>query len=249
MKFSQPLIKGKFLKRYKRFFADVEINGEVVTAHTPNTGSMKSCLFEGSDCYVSFVDDPKRKLKYTLEMLKTPTAWVGVHTGHPNKIVKESFENKTIPHWRKFEFIKSEAKINDKTRIDLALWKKQPGLGEIKKWSVDLLNEFNFHFVEVKNVTLAENNIALFPDAVTTRGQKHLEELMQLVEHGHSCEIFFTVQRDDVDTFSPAKEIDPEYARLLKEAKKAGVRVSPYFVDLNNKEIKVNAEKNLKLKL
>lgn len=245
MRYAEPLIKGKFLKRYKRFFADVEIDGEVVTAHTPNTGSMKGCLFEGADCYVSFKDDPKRKLKYTLEQLHTPTSWVGVHTGHPNKLAKEAFDDKLLPHWKGYDFARPEVKINEKTRIDLALWKKQPGLEEIKKWNVSLLDEFKFHIVEVKNVTLAKDDTALFPDAVTTRGQKHLQELIDLIQKGHTCELLFTVQRSDTDIFSPATEIDPEYSRLLKEAKKAGVKLSPYVIDITPEEIRLNPKKLL----
>lgn len=245
VEFKEPLKTGKFLKRYKRFFADIEYNGEVITAHTPNTGSMKSCLFEGLNCRFSCADNPKRKLKYTLEMLQTPTAWVGVHTGHPNKLAVEAFKKGLFSHWSEYQHNKPEAKINDKTRIDLALWKTQDGFGEIKKWNVALIDQYKFHFVEVKNVTLMENELALFPDSVTTRGQKHLLELINLMDQGHTCELLFTVQRSDVKAFSPANEIDPEYAKLLKQAFDKGLVVSPYIVEFSENKIFINPEKKL----
>lgn len=235
MKFDKPVFKGKLLKRYKRFFADVELDGETVVAHCPNTGSMKTCIGEGIDCLVSYTDDPKRKLKYTLELTKPGKSWVGVNTGRPNKMVEELFYKDPLEHWKKFDRCATEVKINDKSRIDLVLWnsenfdKKKPKPADIEELKC-------FHFIEVKNVTLKVGEEAQFPDAVTTRGQKHLEELMELLAGGHSSEILFTVQRNDVKGFSAAKEIDPEYARLLDEAQKKGVFVTPLACKLSEEE-------------
>lgn len=220
---SKQMIEGEFLKRYKRFFADIKLdNNEVVTAHVPNTGSMKGLLTENAPALVTYNDDPKRKLKYTLEALKTQTSWVGVNTSRPNKMAAQAFEQQIIPHWKPYTFIKSEAKINDKTRIDIALAKDL----EIKKWDKSLLNQHKFHFVEIKNVTLSEKNVALFPDAVTERGLKHLNELIELVKAGHSAELLFIVQRQDCDSFLPAYDIHPEYATTLQIAEESGVKLT-----------------------
>jgi len=234
MKFDKPIVEGIFLKRYKRFFADVRINGEVVVAHVPNSGSMKGCNMADIPCLVSLNDDPARKLKYTLEMVKTPTSWVGVNTQVPNRIVKEALEGKIFDHLKHFNKIFPEAKINEKTRLDFALTNHD--VSEFKK--VDLKKgKEKFHFIEVKNVSLAENDIAKFPDSVTERGQKHLTELMQLVDWGHSAEILFTIQRSDGKTFSAAKEIDPDYANLLEKAAKHGVKISPVLCELTNQGV------------
>lgn len=215
MQFSSQLIQGTFLKRYKRFFADVEIGGQVVVAHVANTGSLKSVNNPGQKCFVSPATDPNRKLKFTLEMIQAPSgAWVGVNTQIPNQIVKEFLV-------KKYAEVKSEYKISAETRLDFAIPK----------------SDGKFHFIEVKNVTYAENKIAMFPDAVTERGQKHLIELMNLIDQGHSAEIIFTIQRNDVQEFRAAQEIDPEYARLLKLASQEGVVVSPYLVDVSEKGV------------
>ncbi|MBC85774.1 MAG: DNA/RNA nuclease SfsA [Bdellovibrionaceae bacterium] len=249
MKFDEPLLEGKFIKRYKRFFADIEYNGEIITAHCPNTGSMKGLKEEGSPCRFSFIDDPKRKLKYTLQQIHVGDTWVGVNTGLPNHLVFEAFEKKLVKHWSPFNGGRKEVKINDKSRIDLVLWKDLPEIDNAKKWNVDFIDKFKFHFIEVKNVTLAENGQALFPDAVTTRGQKHLEELMALIDRGHSCEIVFTIQRDDFESFSAAKDIDPEYAKLLKEAKKKGVIVTPLHITQSDSEVIVNPKNKVPVRL
>jgi sugar fermentation stimulation protein A len=218
MRFKAPLLKATMIKRYKRFFADVNLNGKIVTAHCPNTGSLKTCWEEGRAAYISESDNPERKLKYTLEMTESPTgALVGVNTSWPNKLVKEAFENKVIQDWHSFNEFQSEVKISKETRLDACLTDAKG-----KK-----------RFIEVKNVTLALDHVACFPDSVTTRGQKHLIELMKLVEEGHEAEIVFTIQRGDCTHFSAAQEIDPEYARLLVQAKKKGVIIRPLFVEVN----------------
>ncbi len=222
MRFKAPLQKAIMIKRYKRFFADVNLNDQIVTAHCPNTGSLKSCWEEGRAAYISESDNPERKLKYTLEITESPTGvLVGVNTSWPNKLVKEAYENKIIQDWQKFETFQSEVKISKETRLDACLTQASG-----KK-----------RFIEVKNVTLARDGVALFPDAETTRGQKHLIELMKLVDEGHEAEIVFTIQRADCKIFSAAADVDPKYAKLLIEAKKKGVIVRPLIVELTPQEI------------
>lgn len=226
MEFQHTVKKGIFLKRYKRFFADIEVDGKVEVAHVPNTGSMSGCTIPNSECLVTFNDDPARKLKYTLELIKTPTSWVGVNTSHPNTLVQELWRKGVVQHWKKWDCCQREVKINKDTRLDIAMWSSKDK-HETKK---DRLVELKppLHFIEVKNVTLAQDNIAKFPDAETTRGQKHIKELMTLMENGYTCELVFVVQRQDCKSFSPADEIDPVYGKLLREAEKKGLVISAF---------------------
>jgi sugar fermentation stimulation protein A len=232
MKFASKLHEGIFLKRYKRFFADVELQGSTVVAHVSNTGSLKSVNIPGQHCLISESTNPDRKLKFSLEMIKSPAgSWVGVNTSVPNIIVKETLQlwvgrHDKVPHpfstWSQFDELKPEHKISAETRLDFSLKKN---------------NSDKLHYIEVKNVTLAEDGIAKFPDAVTERGQKHLRELMALVDLGHTAEIVFTVQRNDCGSFAPADDIDPEYGKLLREAFHKGVKISPFVVDLSHTEV------------
>lgn len=211
MRIEEPLRQGKFLKRYKRFFADVDIGGETVVAHVPNTGSLKSCLFEGAECIVSESANPARKLKATLHFLRTPTSWVGVNTSLPNSLV---YESRTIL-WPEFTYARREFKISKESRLDLVLARDEESFAAGK----------NLHHVEIKNVTYADGETAYFPDAVTSRGQKHLRDLMALKAAGHGAELLFIVQRQDCLQFAPADAIDPEYGMLLREAQRSGVRI------------------------
>jgi len=243
MKFNQRLLEGTFLKRYKRFFADIEHQGQVITAHTPNSGSMKGCNTPHSAC--RFYDHGKtdRKLRYTLEMIKTPTSWVGVNTMRPNALMFEAWQNQLLKDWKGFDRAQREVKISDKSRIDLVLWKSRDHQEEkLLKPDFKKLNG-PFHFVEIKNVSMAEGNLALFPDSVTERGQKHLKELMTLQKMGHSTEILFVVQREDCQSFSPADDIDPEYGKLLRQAKETGVRLSCYTCKLSPTAIEITPKK------
>lgn len=245
MKFETKVHEGKFLKRYKRFFADIEWNNQTVTAHTPNTGSMKSCNTAGSACRFSESNNPERKLKFTLEMIQSPetNAWVGVNTSIPNAIVKEFVQqamekpSSQFKQWQGFKTLKPEFKISAETRFDFAL------LNDEKSPK---------HFIEVKNVTLREvkdgQAQAQFPDAVTERGQKHLRELIALKKQGHTCEIIFVIQRNDCDVFAPADLIDPEYGKLLREAKQEGVLITPLLAELSMDGVKLDG-KLLKLQL
>lgn len=230
MQFDSEIYTGKILKRYKRFFADVELdNGELVTAHTPNTGSMKTCWEPGWRAMVTFHDNPKRKLKYTLEMTHNGKSWIGVNTGQTNKLAKEAIENGTIKELQGYEKLTTEKKVG-KSRIDLHLTfaEDQP---------------FQECYIEVKNVTLsskgeqttvelaqsyADESLALFPDAITTRGQKHLEELIEIVQAGNRAAMLYVVQREDLTAFAPADVIDHEYGRLLRKAKDNGVEILVY---------------------
>ncbi|MBN8535983.1 MAG: DNA/RNA nuclease SfsA [Deltaproteobacteria bacterium] len=222
MRYVQQLETGILLKRYKRFFADIQFQDKQITAHVPNTGSLKSCLFEGQKCYFSHSSNPERKLKYTLESLETPTGLVGVNTQMPNQLVKKALENKFLKQWKNFDIIKPEFKISPETRID---------------FRVEDSNSKKVHYIEVKNVSLKEKGVALFPDAVTARGQKHLNELMKLQKEGNTCEIIFVIQRDDVKSFQAAKEIDSDYANLLKQSHDLGVLITPLVCHLNDQEI------------
>lgn len=240
MEWKQKLVEGKFLKRYKRFFADVVVDGETVVAHVANTGSLKSCLQEGTRALLSPATNPERKLRFSLEALESPhKTWVGVNTSWPNSLVKEAFEQGLISDWKKFDEIKMEHKISKETRLDGVLLKQgKPA-----------------RFFEVKNVTLARGDyaggrgVAQFPDAVTERGQKHLKELIKIVEDGFEAEIIFVIQRLDCIQFSPAADIDPDYAELLKRAQKAGVTLRLLVVRVGLDGLAVETSHKISLKL
>lgn len=233
MQFETQLIQGKILKRYKRFLADIELpTKEIIVAHTANTGSMKTCWEPGWPVQLSFHDNPKRKLKYSLEMIHNSKTWIGINTGLANKLAIESITEQRIPELTGYKLVRPEVSVG-KSRLDIKL-ENHPTQKDC--------------FVEVKNVTLlGENNTALFPDAVSERGQKHLEELMDLKTKGFRCSMFYVVQRMDVNSFSPAKDIDPKYAMLLREAKKAGVEILAYQYEVSETGIKLS--KNLKVEL
>ncbi len=222
MKLEKPMEKGQLKKRYKRFFADIMYENQLVTAHVPNTGSLKSCLFADQDCYFTKSDDPNRKLKYTLEVVSTPTGFVGVNTATPNKMMADAVRSGWLNHWKEYPEVKPEFKLSAETRLDFRISKGD-----------------KHHFIEVKNVTLKQDESASFPDAETTRGQKHLKELMELKKQGHGAEIVFFIQRSDVQDFKPAKDIDPVYAQLLKEAHEAGVQITPIVCEVNPSSIQL----------
>ncbi|TDJ04815.1 MAG: DNA/RNA nuclease SfsA [Deltaproteobacteria bacterium] len=212
MEYPVPLVEGTIIKRYKRFLVDVELpSGEIITAHLANTGSMKTCWEPGWKCLLSFHDNPKRKLKYGLEMTSNGKTWIGVNTHLPNKIVLEAIKNGEIKELTGYDYIKPEYKVGN-SRIDIFMSRGDKSC-----------------FVEIKNVTLlGDNKTALFPDAKTERGQKHLRELTRLIKEGHRGVMFYLVQREDVDLFMPAAEIDPEYASLLEKGHKAGLEILVY---------------------
>ncbi len=239
MKYKTPLTPGKILKRYKRFLADVRLeSGEVITAHTPNTGSMKTCWEPEWDVLLSYHDSPTRKLKYGLEMTNNGDTWINVNTSMTNKIALEALKNKKIKELAQYEYFKPEVKIGQ-SRIDILAFN---GPDENPK------NATEKCYIEVKNVTLlGEDKTALFPDAVSTRGQKHLRELISIKESGHESAMLYVVNREDTACFAPAREIDPEYAALLIEAEKSGVQILPYRCTLNESEVKIDQSLPYKL--
>ena len=222
-----PLIRGTLIKRYKRFLVDVELSGgEVVTAHCPNTGSMKACSEPGRPIYISRADNPKRKLKYTWELIEMPDSLVGVNTLVPNRLVAHAIRSGQVEALSGYEHLTREVKVGDHSRIDLCL-------------SSD---EGKRCYVEVKNCTLVENGRACFPDAVTTRGLKHLNELQGLVRAGHRGVMFYLIQRMDARTFAPADHIDPDYGQGLRTAVENGVEILAYDVQIDLTKIRLNTE-------
>jgi len=206
--FQNKLVHGRLIKRFKRFLADVRLDdGTEVVAHCTNSGSMKSCLENGAEVYLTPVTDPKRRTKFTWEMIKINGSWVGINTGNPNKLAFEAIAAGLIPELSGYTNVKREVVFGD------------------SRFDVFAENETEKCFVEVKNVSLKEGKYALFPDAVTTRGQKHLKTLMEVKATGIRAVMLYIVQRTDVEVFAPAREIDPEYARVLKQAVNAGVEV------------------------
>lgn len=222
MKFSD-LRPGRLIKRYKRFLVDVEgEDGTVLTAHCPNTGSMRGCAAPGNPVLLSESMNPKRKYPFTLEMIQVDGFWVGVNTSRTNHLVREAIENGVVEELDRVDTIRPEVRIPTGSRLDFLLTR-----GEEKI------------FIEVKNCTLAEEEIAMFPDAVTSRGTKHLEELIDLRQQGHKAVIFFCIQRMDCQTFSPAAHIDPLYARTLARAARKGVMVLAYQATVQPDEIRI----------
>ena len=227
MKFHAPLTEGVLVERYKRFFGDVKLkSGEVVTAHCANSGSMLNVKEPGSRVWISPSPNPKAKLDWRWEMIEVDGAKVGINTMHPNKIVDEAIAGECIPELKGYASQRREVKYgHENSRIDILLEgpleSKMPGLC----------------YVEVKNVTLKRNGQAQFPDAVTTRGAKHLRELAQMVKEGHRAVMVYLVQREDCDVFSIADDIDPAYAEELAKALKGGVEVLCYRCKLSETDI------------
>lgn len=218
-----PLVAGTLVKRYKRFLADVTLeDGSLVTVHCPNSGSMMGCATPGSRVLLSRSSSSTRKYPFGWEMVQADGFWIGINTGLPNRLTREAIEGGTVGELQGYATIRPEVPYGERSRIDLLL---EGSAGRC--------------FVEVKNVTLVESGRALFPDAVTTRGQKHLRELMRVVREGDRGVIFFTVQRGDGNSVSPADMIDPEYGRLLRLAMENGVEALAYRATVTPEEIKL----------
>jgi len=228
MKFKERLLQGALIKRYKRFFIDIKYKNKIITAHCPNSGSMMGLLDRGNKAWFSLSDNPKRKLKYTLEMIEVKNKKVGINTLLTNKIVLEALKHKKINSLNKFNHIKTESKFSDGTRFDFLL-----------------SNDKEKCFLEVKNVTLLrEKKIAEFPDAITSRGTKHLNELCNAKKKGYQSYILYLIQREDCDSFKIARDIDEEYIIAFSKALKSGVKVLCYDCKLNSEEIKLNKQIN-----
>ena len=226
MNFEDKLISGQFVKRYKRFFVDVKIDGKIITAHCPNTGSMYGLLKKDNKVWLTKSNNPNRKLKYTLQIIQDKKTKVGVNTHLTNKIVLEALQNNLIKEFDKTIEIKPETKFGNNTRFDF------------------LVTENNLKsFIEVKNVTLSrKKGVAEFPDAITSRGLKHIRELIKANKKGYKIYILYLIQRNDCKSFKIADDIDPEYSDSLSKAVKKNLNVlcfdckfSPNGIILNQK--------------
>lgn len=216
MQFKNPLVHGSLIKRYKRFLADIKLDdGTIITAHCTNSGSMKSCIEEGAEVYISDSMNPARKTRYTWEMIMINGSWVGVNTSNPNKLAVEIIRNNLLPQLSGYTTVKPEVKYGD------------------SRFDVYAENEFEKCFIEVKNVTLKDDIYARFPDAVTERGQKHLETLIKAKSEGYRAVMLYIIQRMDVEIFTPAFDIDPKYASKLKIAANTGVEIIPLQVKVS----------------
>ncbi len=231
MRFESTLIRGILIQRYKRFLADIRLaDGEIVTVHCTNTGSMLGCKAPGSDVLVSRAANLNRKLAYTWEMIRVDRNWVGINTMHPNRLVAEAIEAGKIAELRGYDVVRREVKVSAHSRLDLCLE-----------------GHTGICYVEVKNVTVSFDGAAAFPDAVSERATRHLKELIRLKRAGHRAVVFFVVQRGDCSYFRPADEVDPEYGRWLRRAVNAGVEALPYVAKVTPREISLTVPLQIKL--
>ena len=231
MNFENKLIPGRFIKRYKRFFVDVKIKDKTITAHCPNTGSMYGLLKKGNKVWVTKSDNPNRKLKYTLQIIEDKKSKVGVNTHLTNKIVHHALENNLIKEFDKKIEIKPETKFGTNTRFDFLITQK--------KFKA---------FIEVKNVTLSRiKNLAEFPDAVTSRGLKHINELLKASNMGYKIFILYLIQRNDCKLFKIAEDVDPEYSNSLVKAVKKKLNILCYDCKFSSKGIKLNQKVKFKI--
>ncbi|MBV7314136.1 DNA/RNA nuclease SfsA [Shewanella sp. NIFS-20-20] len=227
MHFSPPLQSGRLIKRYKRFLTDVKLDdGSQITIHCPNTGSMKNCLFENEPLWYSLSDNQKRKYPGTFEVMTTPAGHlIGLNTGRANALAEEAIKAQHISELCGYDTCRREVKYGqENSRIDLLL--SAPAQADC--------------YIEVKSCTLLEGQWGYFPDAVTTRGQKHLRELMAMKQRGHRSVLLFVVQHTGIHQMRPAEHIDPDYCRLLQQAIDLGVEVLAYGVEITTDEIKIH---------
>ena len=231
MNFENKLIPGQFIKRYKRFFVDIKIKEKTITAHCPNTGSMYGLLKKGNKVWVTKSDNPNRKLKYTLQIIEDKKSKVGVNTHLANKIVHHALENNLIKEFDKKIQVKPETKFGTNTRFDFLITQK--------KFKA---------FIEVKNVTLSRiKNLAEFPDAVTSRGLKHINELLKASNMGYKIFILYLIQRNDCKLFKIAEDVDPEYSNSLVKAVKKKLNILCYDCKFLSKGIKLNQKVKIKI--
>ena len=224
MKFKERLLQGTLIKRYKRFFVDIKYKNKIITGHCPNTGSMMGLLNKGNKIWFSRSDNLSRKLKYTLEIIEVGKKMIGINTLLTNKIVFEALSQKKIKNFVKFNNIKPEVKFSDKTRFDFLISDNKEKC-----------------FLEVKNVTLSrKDGIAEFPDAITSRGTKHLKELIIAKQRGFESYILYLIQREDCKSFRIAKDIDEDYKIAFDKALKKGVKIICYDCKISTEEIKLN---------
>ena len=227
MKYQNKILKGSLIKRYKRFFANIKLDKKIITAYCPNTGSLLGLLNEGLEVLVAVVDNPKAKLHYRLEAIKSGKVFVGINTSLPNLIVYEAISNKKILKTLNYENLRKEVKYGKNSRIDIL------AEGPSK----------NKTYIEIKSVTLSrQKNLAEFPDAITSRGSKHLVELSNKCIEGHQSYLIYLIQRKDIKNFSIAKDIDPEYYKNSQLAKKNGVKFIAYICDVSFDGIEIIKE-------
>ena len=230
MNFENKLISGLFIKRYKRFFVDIKVKNQIITAHCPNTGSMQGLLKTNNKVWISKSNNINRKLKYTLEIIEDKKTKIGVNTHSTNKIVYHALKNNLIEEFKEIEDIKPETKFGGNTRFDFLVTGKNSKA-----------------FIEVKNVTLSrKRKLAEFPDAVTSRGLKHINELVNASKKNYKIYLLYLIQRNDCDSFTVAEDIDPEYANALRAAVKNNLNVLCYDCKFSPKGIKLN--KKIKIK-
>ena len=228
MEYKEEILEGFFIKRYKRFFVDLKIDNEVITAYCPNTGSLLGLLKEDSKVLVAKVENPKAKLKYRLEAIKDHKTFVGVNTSLPNDIVFNAMKEKKILQEIKGD-LKKEVKYGKNSRVDI--FASHPN-GDT--------------YIEVKSVTLLrKKNLAEFPDAITSRGSKHLIELSNISKKGSKCFLIYLIQRNDVDRFSIAKDLDNEYYENSLKAKKSGVQFRAFKCNVSHEGINITGEINI----
>ena len=231
MNFENKLISGQFIKRYKRFFVDIKIKEKTIIAHCPNTGSMNGLLKKGNKVWVTKSNNPNRKLKYTLQIIEDKKSKVGVNTHLTNKIVYHALKNNLINEFDKKIQVKPETKFGTNTRFDFLITQK--------KFKA---------FIEVKNVTLSRiKNLAEFPDAVTSRGLKHINELLKASNMGYKIFILYLIQRNDCKLFKIAEDVDPEYSNSLVKAVKKKLNILCYDCKFSSKGIKLNQKVKFKI--
>ncbi len=224
MRFRQPLVHGTLIKREKRFLVHVRLDdGREVIAHTNNTGTMLGCNTPGSPVWLSPADNPQRKLKWTYELIKADGVLVGINTAVPNRLAQEGVEDGTVAELQGYDRLRREVRYGEGSRVDLLLEND-----DARCW------------VEVKNVTLTRDGAALFPDAVTERGRKHLRELSAMVASGDRAAMLYVVQRADAERFGPADDIDPAYGAALREAAAAGVEALCYRAQVSTTKIRLD---------
>ena len=232
MNFEDKLISGLLIKRYKRFFVDIKVGSKIVTAHCPNTGSMQGLLDKNNKVWLTKTANPNRKLKYTLQIIENQNAKVGINTHITNKITLEALKSSIIEKFKNFESVKQEVNFGSNTRFDFLITE-----GTKKS------------FIEVKNVTLSrKKGVAEFPDAVTSRGLKHIQELLKANQKGYKIYLLYIIQRDDCNKFELAKDIDPKYCELLVKAVKKNLNVLCYDCKFSSKGIKLNRKINFEIK-
>lgn len=225
MIFSEPLIKGRLIKRYKRFLADIELeDGMLITAHCPNSGAMQGLTDPGTPVWVSHSSNPARKLAHTWQMAHVNGTFVGMNTANPNQLVEEAIHGGIITELQGYQSLRREVPYGKNSRIDILLeYTSQP-----------------FTYVEVKNVHMRRGKIAAFPSSVTTRGAKHMRELSEMVRQGHKACVVYVVQRNDCEGFEIANDIDPIYGQETLKALANGVKALVYACEVSPEAIKIS---------